>query len=150
MKTDSGFLKGIALERSLQRRILTFTNRRFRLRRAEVFVGAVQGVQHEFRDTIEDRADAGQISDAESDRVFLTDFVLRGIRQDTRAPLWVAVEASSKVRERDIGRAVETADIINRVFDEEAAPMVAGFDIDPEDRQRADESGVVYLEVPQD
>ena len=150
MKSHSGFLRGIALERSLERRIMPFAGQRFRLRRAEIVVGALQGIQLDFRDTIEDRLDSAQITAAQKDRLFFTDFILRGIRQDTRDPLWVAVEASSKVRERDIERAVETANIINRTFDEEVAPVVAGFDIDPEDLQRANEAGVVYLEVPEE
>ena len=150
LKSHSGFLRGIALERSLERRIMPFAGQRFRLRRAEIVVGALQGIQLDFRDTIEDRLDSAQITAAQKDRLFFTDFILRGIRQDTRDPLWVAVEASSKVRERDIERAVETANIINRTFDEEVAPVVAGFDIDPEDLQRANEAGVVYLEVPEE
>ena len=83
-------------------------------------------------------------------RVFETDFILRAVRRQTRTPLWITVEASHKVHERDITRSVDTAEILARVFQETAAPMVVGFEIDPQDARRANVAGAVYLEIAPD
>ena len=150
LKADVSYLKGIALETTLHRKIIPRISQMLGLRRAEIKVSPLQGIEPTFRDTIEDGVDNGLISDEQMGRVFETDFILRAIRRDTRSPLWVAVEASHKVREHDISRAVATAAILGTVFDEASSPMVAGLEIGPEDAQRATEAGTVYLEISPD
>ena len=146
MKVDVGYLKGDALDTSLHRKIIPRVSQRFGLRRAQIVIGPVQGIQPEFRDAIEDAMDRGAIDGERMDRVFLTDLILRGVSQESRTPLWVAVEASHKVREADIGRAVETANILEAVFGESSVAAVVGLEIDPEDLRRTDEADVVYFE----
>ena len=146
MKVDVGYLKGVALDTSLHRKIIPRVSQRFGLRRAQIVIGPVQGIQPEFRDAIEDAMDRGAIDGERMDRVFLTDLILRGVSQESRTPLWVAVEASHKVREADIGRAVETANILEAVFGESSVAAVVGLEIDPEDLRRTDEADVVYFE----
>ena len=146
MKVDVGYLKGVALDTSLHRKIIPRVSQRFGLRRAQIVIGSVQGIQPEFRDAIEDAMDRGAIDGERMDRVFLTDLILRGVSQESRTPLWVAVEASHKVREADIGRAVETANILEAVFGESSVAAVVGLEIDPEDLRRTDEADVVYFE----
>ncbi len=146
MKVDVGYLKGVALETSLHRKIIPRVSQRFGLRRAQIVISPVQGIQPEFRDAIEDAMDRGAIDGERMHRVFLTDLILRGVSQESRTPLWVAVEASHKVREADIGRAVETANILEAVFGESSVAAVVGLEIDPEDLRRTDEADVVYFE----
>ena len=150
LKIDVSYLKGTALGNTLHRKIVPLISQMLGLRRAEIKVSPLQGIEPAFRDTIEDGVDNGLISDEQMGRVFETDVILRAIRRDTRYPLWVAVEASHKVREHDISRAVDTAEILVAVFNEASRPMVAGLEIDPEDPQRATEAGTVYLEVSPD
>ncbi len=146
MKVDVRYLKGVALDTSLHRKIIPRVSQRFGLRRAQIVIGPVQGIQPEFRDAIEDAMDRGAIDGERMDRVFLADLILRGVSQESRTPLWVAVEASHKVREADIGRAVETANILEAVFGESSVAAVVGLKIDPEDLRRTDEADVVYFE----
>ena len=150
LKTDVSYLKGNALETTLHRKIIPRLSQTLGLRQAEIKVSPLQGIEPEFRDVIEDGVDNGTISEQQMGRVFETDFILRAVRRQTRTPLWITVEASHKVHERDITRSVDTAEILARVFQETAAPMVVGFEIDPQDARRANVAGVVYLEIAPD
>ena len=131
MKVDVGYLKGVALDTSLHRKIIPRVSQRFGLRRAQIVIGPVQGIQPEFRDAIEDAMDRGAIDGERMDRVFLTDLILRGVSQKCEA---------------DIGLAVETANILEVVFGESSVAAVVGLEIDPEDLRRTDEADVVYFE----
>ena len=150
LKTDVSYLKGNALETTLHRKIIPRLSQTLGLRQAEIKVSPLQGIEPEFRDAIEDGVDNGTISEQQMGRVFETDFILRAVRRQTRTPLWITVEASHKVHERDITRSVDTAEILARVFQETAAPMVVGFEIDPQDARRANVAGAVYLEIAPD
>ena len=150
LKTDVSYLKGNALETTLHRKIIPRLSQTLGLRQAEIKVSPLQGIEPEFRDAIEDGVDNGTISEQQMGRVFETDFILRAVRRQTRTPLWITVEASHKVHERDITRSVDTAEILARVFQETAAPMVVGFEIDPQDARRANLAGAVYLEIAPD
>ena len=131
MKVDVGYLKGDALDTSLHRKIIPRVSQRFGLRRAQIVIGPVQGIQPEFQDAIEHAMDRGAIDGERMDRVFLTDLILRGVSQECEA---------------DIGRAVETANILEAVFGESSVAAVVGLEIDPEDLRRTDEADVVYFE----
>ena len=96
---------------------------------------------------MESSADDGFITTEQANRVDATDLIVRGQRRETLQYVWIAVEASHKVRADDIRRARETADILATVFDEESFAVVAGHSIDPPDLERADAAGVIYLEV---
>ena len=144
------YLKGNALETTLHRKIIPRLSQTLGLRQAEIKVSPLQGIEPEFRDAIEDGVDNGTISEQQMGRVFETDFILRAVRRQTRTPLWITVEASHKVHERDITRSVATAEILARVFEETAAPMVVGFEIEPQDARRANVAGAVYLEIAPD
>ena len=150
LKTDVSYLKGNALETTLHRKIIPRLSQTLGLRQAEIKVSPLQGIEPEFRDAIEDGVDNGTISEQQMGRVFETDFILRAVRRQTRTPLWITVEASHKVHERDITRSVATAEILARVFEETAAPMVVGFEIEPQDARRANVAGAVYLEIAPD
>ena len=149
-KADVSYLKGNALETTLHRKIIPRLSQTLGLRQAEIKVSPLQGIEPEFRDAIEDGVDNGTISEQQMGRVFETDFILRAVRRQTRTPLWITVEASHKVHERDTTRSVDTAEILARVFQETAAPMVVGFEIDPQDARRANVAGAVYLEIAPD
>ena len=150
LRTNVSYLKGNALETTLHRKIIPRLSQTLGLRQAEIKVSPLQGIEPEFRDAIEDGVDNGTISEQQMGRVFETDFILRAVRRQTRTPLWITVEASHKVHERDITRSVDTAEILARVFQETAAPMVVGFEIDPQDARRANVAGAVYLEIAPD
>ena len=150
LRDDVGHLKGWALESQMHSRIVPLISQALDVRRAEIMRSPVQEMRSELRDTVEDSADSQLISAEQERRVIVTDFVLKARRRGTASPLWVAVEVSSKIRSEDIARALETAHILTTMFGEDSAPVVAGYSIDPQDQQLADESGVVVLEVSED
>ena len=150
LEANVGHLNGWALESRLHLRIEPLINQHLGLRRAEVMRAPAQTMRFELRDQMEDSADNDVISDSQVQRVSSTDFILRARRRGALDRVWVAVEAANKIRADDVSRALETARILTTVFGEEAVPVVSGFDIDPSDRQRADDTGVIYLPVTQD
>ena len=147
LKTDVAGLKGFALESRLHTRIVPLISQKLAVRRAVVMRSPVQGIQPELRDPVEDSVDRGLISMDQELRVSVTDFVLRAVRRETGTLLWVAIEASNKVGSSDIDRAVETSNILTTVFGEESIAVVAGYEVDALDLERADAVGAVYLEV---
>ena len=96
---------------------------------------------------MESSLESGLINEHQAARIQLTDTIVRARKRDGGETVWVAVEASNKVHEEDITRCLETADALRIVFGEEALPVVTGYSIDPPDKRRADDGGVVYLEV---
>jgi hypothetical protein len=101
----------------------------------------------EFIDPLLSAEEHGLITSDQTARVVYTDLILRAQLRETLQRVWVAVEASNKVREGDIERSRETADILARVFEEESIAVVAGHSIDPPDLQRARAADVVYVEL---
>jgi hypothetical protein len=147
VKTDIGSLKGFALESLLHRRIRPIINQRFRLRSTRIMQSSAQEPLSDLTTPVEASVDAGVITTQRAIRVDATDLILRAQRRETLQYVWVAVEASNKVREGDIERSRETADILARVFEEESIAVVAGHSIDPPDLQRARAADVVYVEL---
>jgi regulator of replication initiation timing len=147
LTTDVGSLKGFALESLLHRRIRPLIGQRLGLRRPRVMQSAAQEPLADLITPMESSADDGFITTEQANRVDATDLIVRGQRRETLQYVWIAVEASHKVRADDIRRARETADILATVFDEESFAVVAGHSIDPPDLERADAAGVIYLEV---
>ena len=147
LKTDVGHLKGSDLEHRLHRKIRALTSRALEVRRPRVVQGPVQEPDKDFADQIEDALDGGRITDAQEVRIEATDFILRAQRRSDRAPVWIAVEASNKVRAGDIERVCASADALRAVFGVDAVAVVAGYGIDAPDAARAKAAGVRYLQV---
>ncbi len=143
-------LKEWALELRLNGRIVPLISEKLDVRRTEIMFSPVQEMRTEFRYTVEDSVDSQLISREQERRIIFTDFILTARRRGTSSPVWVAVEVSIKIRSEDISRALETAHILAPMFGEESVAVVAGYSIDPQDQQLADESGVVVLEVSED
>ena len=150
LRDDVGHLKGWALESRMHPKIVPLISQALDVRRAEIMRSPVQEMRPELRATVEDSADSQLISVEQERRVIATDFVMTVRRRGTSSPVWVAVEVSSKIRSEDVSRALETAHILATMFGEESVAVVAGYSIDPQDQQLADESGVVVLEVSED
>ena len=84
---------------------------------------------------VEDAYAGGTITDQEYARLVRTDLVFSakvrvGSRWERR---WFPVEVSNTIHRNDVDRVLQTADFINRVFEERVeAPLVAGADISDE------------------
>ena len=147
LKTDVAGLKGSDLENRLHKRIRPLASKALDLRGAHVVQSPVQEPDRDFADHAEQALVDGRITDAQYRRIEATDFIMQARRRTTGEPVWVAVEASSKVDEGDIQRARATADALHVVLDVDVLAMVAGYGIHPQDAQRAKAAHVRYLEV---
>ena len=147
LKADVAYLKGSDLEHRLQRKIRPLISQALTLRRAVIVHSPVVDTKREFIERVEDALESGLITDEQDARIEATDFILHAQRRVDRMPVWVAVEASSKVHAYDIERARATADVLRSVFDADAIPVVAGYEIDVPDAERAKAQGVRYLQV---
>ena len=147
LKADVSQLKGSDLENRLHKRIRPLASKALDLRGAHVVQSPVQEPDRDFADHAEQALVDGRITDAQYRRIEATDFIMQARRRTTGEPVWVAVEASSKVGEGDIQRVRATADALHVVLDVDVLAMVAGYGIHPQDARRAKAAHVRYLEV---
>lgn len=147
LETDVAALKGDMLEVKLHRRIRPLLSQRLGLRRAQVLQSPVQDTHPELFLPVEEAFDAGGIDDGQETRINATDLIVRAQRKADRAPVWVAVEVSNAISQRDLERARQAADALNAVFLQDTLAVVIGYRIQPQDQQRWDEAGVHTLLV---
>ena len=147
VEADVAVLKGDMLEVKLHRRIRPLISQRLGLRRAQVLQSPVQDTHPELFQPVEEAFDAGVIDDGQETRINATDLIVRAQRKANRTPVWVAVEVSNAISQRDLERARQAADALNAVFLQDALAVVIGYRIQPQDQQRWDEAGVHTLLV---
>ena len=147
VEADVAVLKGDMLEVKLHRRIRPLISQRLGLRRAQVLQSPVQDTHPELFQPVEEAFDAGVIDDGQETRINATDLIVRAQRKANRTPVWVAVEVSNAISQRDLERARQAADALNAVFSQDALAVVIGYRIQPQDQQRWDEAGVQTLLV---
>ena len=147
LKVDVGHLKADVLEMKLHRRIRSLLSQRFNLRRARMMQSPVQDTRSELFEPVEKAFDEGIITDPQETRISETDLILRAQRKDDRAVVWVAVEVSNDIGQRDIDRVRQSADALSVVFQRDALAVVAGYRIHPRDQARADDADVHTLLV---
>ena len=148
LKTDVAFLKGSELENRLHRSLRPVLMQQLGLRRPRIVQSQLQDSVQEFADPVDAALQDGIISRAQDDRIARTDLIFSAQRVDSRASVLVVVEASSTVNGNDIRCARESADILAAVFPVEAIAAVAGYSIDRRDLDRAEESGVRFVQMP--
>ncbi len=150
LKTDVAALKGDSLEVKIYRRIRPLLSQRLGLRRAQVLQSPVQDTHPELFDPVEEAFDRGVIDDGQETRINATDLIIRAQHQVNRTSVWVAVEVSNAISQRDLERARQAADALSAVFLQDTLAVVVGCRIQPQDQQRGDETGVHTLLVAED
>ena len=150
LKTDVAVLRGDMLEVKIHRRIRPLLSQRLGLRRAQVLQSPVQDTHPELFQPVEEAFDAGSIDDGQETRINATDLIVRAQRKADRTPVWIAIEVSNAISQRDLERARQAADALNAVFLQDALAVVVGYRIQPQDQQRGDEAGVRTLLVEED
>ena len=148
-------LRGYALESKLARKLMPLVSREFDVRRIYPIwtpdVTAIYGNIREFLDKIEDAAEGGAISDDEEIRLKVTDLILRSQRKADRSTLWFAVEASGVINDDDLTRARRSADLIQKIYGQDAIPLVYGYHIHDQQRKLAEDLKVsVFLDPDRD
>ena len=144
-----GSYLGDLLENRLHGRIVPLIANRFGLRRTIILKSRFFQMDPGLYEQLDAAEDAGRISLRQNCQLQLTDFILRGVRKDTREPAYVVVEASRTIKEYDISRARERADILAAVTGAAAFPAAIGNLVaEPQESQAAD-SAVAILQVPE-
>ena len=146
IRIDVAALKGDSLEVRMHKWIRPFLSQKLELRRPYIVQGAVTGTDRKLQDAVYEAVDADRITVRQEARIFATDLILRAQHGRDRTSVWVAVEASNTLDQRDIERARESADALHAIFGEPSTAAVMGHAIPAEPRRVADASGVeVFL-----
>ena len=147
LKTDVAYLKGSDLEYRLHRKVHASVCQAFALRRPHTVKSPVKEPDKDFLARVDEALQDGLITQEQDTRIEATDFILQAQRRTDGVPLWIAVEASSKVHDNDMQRVRATADALHTVFDGETLAIVAGYQMDEPQAKRAKAAGVEYLQV---
>ena len=146
LERDVSVLKGDSLEWKLFKRIRPLVSQMMGLRRSRIMLSGIVEAKPEIETPLMEAVANGVITESQEMRVLVTDFIIRAERNEDRSVVWVAVEVSNNMGQRDIERAKESADALNAVFGD-AIGVVVGYRIHPRDQERADEGGVRILLV---
>ena len=134
----------------LYRRIRPLLVGRLGLRRLRTMHGPVTDTNPQLYEPVEVAFDNGVITDAQETRINATDIILRAQRKADHSPVWVAVEVSNDISQRDIERVRQSADALSSVFRQDALAVVVGYRLHPQDMQRARQADVHTLLVGED
>ena len=146
IKIDVAALKGDSLEVRMHKWIRPFLSQKLGLRRPDIVQGAATDTDRGLQEAIYKAVDTNRITPRQEARIFATDLILRAQRGSDRTIVWVAVEASNTLDERDVERARESAEALQAIFGDQSTAAVMGHAIPTEPRRLADASGVeVFL-----
>ena len=149
IRIDVAALKGDSLEVRMHKWIRPFLSQKLGLRRPDIVQGAATDTDRGLQEAVYKAVDANRITARQEARIFATDLILRAQRVSDRTVVWVAVEASNTLDERDVERARESAEALQAIFGDQSTAAVMGHAIPAEPRRVADARGVeVFLVEP--
>ena len=148
-------LWGNGLEAKLSAKLIPLTSREFDVRRvypiwASSGTLAANPRIQAFENTMERASEDGVISDEDETRLRVTDLILRSQRKSDLSTLWFAVEASGIINYEDITRAKRSATAIAKMSDQDAVPLVYGYQIHDEQRELAAQLEVFVFLDPEE
>ena len=144
-----GHLRGDALENQLQGNIRPLVCQRFGLRRPVVLKSRFISLDAALYEQLYAAESGGVITEDQLLQLEQADFILSAQRKESRAALYLVVEVSRTVNERDIARAHSRAATLAAATGAETLPLVIGnFIPEPQERQ-AQELQVALLQRPE-
>ena len=144
-----GHLRGDALENQLQGSIRPLVCQRFGLRRPVVLKSRFISLDAALYEQLYAAESGGVITEDQLLQLEQADFILSAQRKESRAALYLVVEVSRTVNERDIARAHSRAATLAAATGAETLPLVIGnFIPEPQERQ-AQELQVALLQRPE-
>lgn len=144
-----GHLRGDALENRLQGNIRPLVCQRFGLCRPVVLKSRFISLDAALYEQLYAAESGGVITEDQLLQLEQADFILAGQRKESRAALYLVVEVSRTVNERDIARAHSRAATLAAATGAETLPLVIGnFIPEPQERQ-AQELQVAVLQRPE-
>lgn len=146
-------LLGYALEQRLPTQMPPLVAMQFDVRRVYPIwapgIGAKDDRTQAFENTMEQASEDGTITDEEEIRLRVTDLVLRSQRKADRSTLWFVVEASGVINYEDITRANRSANAIAKIYEQDAVPIVYGYQIQDEQKELANQLEVTVFLDPE-
>lgn len=144
-----GHLRGDALENRLHGNIRPLVCQRFGLRRPVVLKSRFISLDAALYEQLYEAESGGVITEDQLLQLEQADFILAAQRKESRAALYLVVEVSRTVNERDIARAHSRAATLAAATGVETLPLVIGnFIPEPQERQ-ARELQVAVLQRPE-
>ena len=149
IEDDMGQYRGLFLEHSMPKLLLPRLAQQLSLKRPRVQYhhNYWPTADYSFMDKVEDACEDGAITVAQESRIRRADMVMNGRRRSDGEEVWIAVEASGLIGEKDIDRAAESAEILATVYKTETHAVVIGHRVSDIDRFRAEQKGVIVTLV---
>lgn len=149
LESHVGHLRGDALENRLHGNIRPLVCQRFVLRRPVVLKSRFISLDAALYEQLYAAESGGVITEDQLLQLEQADFILSAQRKESRAALYLVVEVSRTVNERDIARAHSRAATLAAATGAETLPLVIGnFIPEPQERQ-AQELQVALLQRPE-
>ena len=149
LESHVGHLRGDALENRLHGNIRPLVCQRFGLRRPVVLKSRFISMDAALYEQLYAAESGGVITEDQLLQLEQADFILSAQRKESRAALYLVVEVSRTVNERDIARAHSRAATLAAATGAETLPLVIGnFIPEPQERQ-AQELQVAVLQRPE-
>lgn len=146
LESHVGHLRGDALENRLHGNIRPLVCQRFGLRRPVVLKSRFISLDAALYEQLYAAESGGVITEDQLLQLEQADFILSAQRKESRAALYLVVEVSRTVNERDIARAHSRAATLAAATGAETLPLVIGnFIPEPQERQ-AQELQVALLQ----
>ena len=142
LQGDVGRLNGAELEREVHANIVNIASRQLGLNRVRILQSKIVARSPDLQDAIDDAEERSLITDAQGSHLEQTDVILTARRKSDREAVYVAVEVSGLIGERDISRALARADTLAIVKGTPVIPAVVGGSIAPPQQALADRQGV--------
>jgi cell division protein FtsB len=134
LKADVASLKGDSLERKYRERPFVYFRRI--LRKPRLLTDS------EVDDLLSQAQADGVLSEADVEEISRLDAIVRGRRISDDSVAYLAVEASVKVDDRDVERAVRRAKLLEKIPGVAALPVVAGEQLTPKGAKELKQSAV--------
>lgn len=141
-----GRLGGGELEWEIVNKLPSRLNATFGLRRTRVVLS--RGVRTRDTQALLDAVEDSDLTESQKIRISRTDMIVRALSKETGQTIYVAVEASTTVRESDIERVRDSAGYLQATFGVDSHGVAVGYEIREEDARRADRDGVTVILLP--
>lgn len=146
MDKTVGRLGGGELEWEIVNKLPSRLNATFGLRRTRVVLS--RGIRTRDTQALLDAVEDSDLTESQKTRITQTDMIVRALSKETGQIMYVAVEASTTVRESDIERVRYSAECLQKTFGVDSHGVAVGYEIREEDARRADMDGVTVILLP--
>ena len=146
MDKTVGRLGGGELEWEIVNKLPSRLNATFGLRRTRVVLS--RGIRTRDTQALLDAVEDSDLTQSQKTRITQTDMIVRALSKETGQIMYVAVEASTTVRESDIERVRYSAECLQKTFGVDSHGVAVGYEIREEDARRADMDGVTVILLP--